>query len=189
MNSHEKSFFDSFRNAVKTIHSTLDLGEVLKGMAKTITQMISARGCAIYLFDPNRRTLELVSYHGLSPKYIGKGSIDADLSIPETMEGKSVLIFDATKDPRVQYKKEAIEEGICSIFSVPLFIEGRVIGVIRLYTSEPRIFSEEEKNFIEAIAEIGAVAVENARRYETIRKDYEFVMNDIFNFFEYRRSI
>ncbi|NIR17474.1 MAG: GAF domain-containing protein, partial [Desulfobacterales bacterium] len=52
------------------------------------------------------------------------------------------------------------------IVSVPLRIKGGVIGVMRLYTPEPREFSEEEINSAEALAEMGAIAIENARMYE-----------------------
>ncbi|NIR16225.1 MAG: GAF domain-containing protein, partial [Desulfobacterales bacterium] len=55
-----------------------------------------------------------------------------------------------------QYPKEAEEEGIASIISVPLRIKGRVIGVMRLYTPEFREFSDEEINSAEVLAEIGA---------------------------------
>jgi GAF domain-containing protein len=91
----------------------------------------------------------------------------------DAMEGKTVSIYNAPDDPRVQYPKEVTEEGIASILSVPMHIKGRVIGVMRLLTSEPREFSEDEINFAEALAEIGAIAIENARMYERIKQDYE----------------
>ena len=79
-----------------------------------------------------------------------------------------------------QYPKEAKEEGIASIVSVPLRIKGRVIGVMRLYTPEPREFSEEEINSAEVLAETGAIAIENAKMYERIKKDYESIMRDLY---------
>jgi hypothetical protein len=36
---------------------------------------------------------------------------------------------------------------------------------------------------------MGALAIENARMYEQIRKDYENLMRDILSFVGYRRSI
>ena len=98
-------------------------------------------------------------------------------------------IHNATRDPRAQYQKEAEEEGICSIISVPFSTKGRVIGVLRLYTFQPRNFSQEEIGFFEALAEMGALAIENARMYEQLRKDYENLMSDILMFVGYRRSI
>jgi GAF domain-containing protein len=115
--------------------------------------------------------------------------VDVDRSTSEVMRGKTVSIYNAKEDPAIQYRKEAAEEGIASLISVPLIIKGRVIGVIRLYTAEPRVLSEEDSSFIEAIAEMGAIAIENARMYGQIRKDYEAVMADLGPFSDYRRSI
>jgi GAF domain-containing protein len=124
-----------------------------------------------------------------SEKYLLKGPVEVDRSIPEAMEGEMVGIYNAREDPRAQYREEAAEEGIFSIISVPLSIKGRVIGVMRLYTPRPRTLLEEEIKFIEALAEMGAIAIENARMYERLRKDYEDIMGDIYTFIGYRRSI
>ena len=189
MNSREKLFFDSFREVVKAIHSTLDIREVLQMMVTKVTRVMNLKGCAVRLMDPTKRTLELVAAHGLSEKYLTKGAVTVDRSIADAMEGKTVSIYDATKDRRAQYQKEATEEGIYTIVSIPFTVKGRVIGVLRLYTAEPRKFSEEEMGFLESLAEMGALAIENARMYEQIRKDYEDLMKDILSFVGYRRSI
>lgn len=189
MKTREKLYFDSFREVVKAVHSTLDIKKVLNMLVKKITQVMGLKGCAIRLLDPNRRTLELVSSYGLSKKYIEKGSVDADRSIAQAMRGKTVYIVNVREDPRVQYQKEALEEGIYGIVSVPLTLKRQVIGVLRLYLKKPHTFSRSEIQFVEAIAEIGTIAIENARMYERIKKDYEDVMTDIYTFAGFRQSI
>jgi signal transduction protein with GAF and PtsI domain len=184
-----KTYFDSFREVVKAINSTLDLREVLDLLVSKVTQVMDLKACAIRLLDSKQRTLELLASQGLSDAYIQKGSVDADRSIAEAMEGKIVVIKDAAKDSRAQYQREAIAEGIVSIVSVPLQVRSRVIGVLRLYSGSHREFSEDELNFAEALAEMGAIAIENAKMYERIKKDYESVMSDVYNFVGYRRSI
>ena len=141
MSPEEERFFDSFREVVKAVNSTLDRQEVLD---------------------------------------LNKGPVDADQSVADAMEGKTISIYNVTQDPRAQYPKEAQAEGISSIISVPLRIKGRVIGVMRLYTPEPREFSEEEINSAEVLAETGAIAIENARMYERIKNDYESIMRDLY---------
>lgn len=173
MKSQEKRYFDSFREVVKAVNSTLDRQEVLGLLVSNVTHVMDLKASAIRLLDPKEQTLELVASHGLSENYLNKGPVDADKSISDAMEGKTVSIYNAPEDPRVQYPKEVAEEGIASILSVPMHIKGRVIGVMRLFTSEPREFSEDEINFAEALAEIGAIGIENARMYERIKKDYE----------------
>ena len=170
----------SFREAVKAVNSTLDLRAVLNVLVKNMVQALQLKASAIRLLDPKKRTLELVASHGLSEKYLNKGPVDADQSIADAMEGKTISIYNVTEDPRAQYPKQAQEEGIASIISVPLRIKGRVIGVMRLYTIQPREFSEEEINSAEVLAETGAIAIENAKMYERIKKDYESIMRDLY---------
>ena len=177
MKPQEERYFDSFREVVKAVNSTLDRQEVLHLLVKNVTQVMDLKGSAIRLLDPRKRTLELVASYGLSKKYLNKGSVDADKSIADAMEGKTISVYNVIEDPRAQYPKEAEEEGIASIISVPLRIKGRVIGVMRLYTPEPREFSPEEINSAEALAEMGAIAIENAKMYEKIKRDYETLMS------------
>lgn len=173
MKAQEKSYFESFREVAKAVNSTLNLKEVLNLLVFDVTKTMDLKACIIRLLDPKTRTLESVASHGLSEKFLDKGPVDADKSISDAMEGKTVSIYNAPDDPRVQYQKEVAEEGIASILSVPMHIKGRVIGVMRLLTSDPWEFSEDEINFAEALAEIGAIGIENARMYERIKQDYE----------------
>jgi signal transduction protein with GAF and PtsI domain len=185
----EKQYFASFREVVKAIHSSLDIKVVLNLMVRKVSEVMNLKGCAIRLLDSTRMRLELAASYGLSERYLRKGPVDVDRSISEVMRGKMVSIYNAKEDPAVQYRKEAAEEGIASLISLPLSAKGKVIGVLRLYTAEPRVLSEEERDFIEALAEMGAIAIENARMYEGMRKDYESAMTDLGTFIDYRRSL
>jgi GAF domain-containing protein len=71
-----------------------------------------------------------------------------------------------------QYPKAAQEEGIASVLCVPLRAHGEAIGVMRAYTAEPHDFSEIEQEFVQALADLGALAIVNARRFESIQRDY-----------------
>ena len=177
MKPQQERYFDSFREVVKAVNSTLDLEEVLDLLVNKVTQVMDLKASAIRLLDPRKRTLGLVASHGLSKKYLNKGPVDADKSIADAMEGKTISVYNVIEDPRAQYPKEAQEEGIASIISVPLRIKGGVIGVMRLYTPKPREFLEEEINSAESLAEMGAIAIENARMYEKIKRDYETLMS------------
>ncbi len=189
MISDEKSYLEAFREVVRAVSASLDVQEVLDLLVKTIPRVLNVKACAVRLLDPKKRTLELVASQGLSADYVNKGPVDADQSIAEAMRGETVVIGDATTDPRAQYGDAAKAEGIVSICSVPLLVKGRIIGVLRLYTGEPKNFSGDELTFVEALGELAAIAIENARMYERLKKDYEEVMADVFRFVGYRRSL
>ncbi|MGA2404711.1 MAG: GAF domain-containing protein [Syntrophobacteraceae bacterium] len=172
MDSKERFYFEALRKVLKAVSSTLSLDEVLDMLVRNVTEVMNLKACAIRLFDPEKGTLELVASHGLSEHYIQKGPVDADRSIGESMKGKTVTILNISEDPRAQYPEAAIEEGIVSLGSIPLSIKGRVIGVMRIYTGAPHNFSEDEINFAEALAEMGAIAIRNARVHEGLQEDY-----------------
>jgi len=58
-----------------------------------------------------------------------------ELSCRELKEGP-VAIYDVSDDPRIQYPDAAKKKGIASILSLPIIVAGRVIGALRIYTSE-----------------------------------------------------
>ncbi len=189
MEERKTVFFDSFREVVKTITSTLDVQEVLNLLVDKVTQTMNLKASAIRLLNPENRTLELVASTGLSDKYLNKGPVEADQSIASAMKGEKVIIKNAPEDTRTQYPKEDKEEGIVGIVSIPLSIKGKTIGVLRLYTGEYREFSEDEINFAESLAEMGTIAIENARMYESIKNDYQSMMSDLYTFVGYSRSL
>jgi len=55
-------------------------------------------------------------------------------------------------------------------------VEGtRPIGVLRLYTAEKRDFDAEDMGFLQAIANISAIAIENARMHQTLKRQMELI--------------
>ena len=121
----------------------------------------------------------------MSEVYLRKGPLDADKSIAETLDGKIVLIIDMSNDSRVQYPEEAKREGIVSVLSVPITVKGQVIGVLRIYTSEQRNFSDDEYELISGLADMGGIAIDNARMYDRLKTEHENLIDETHRWFEY----
>ena len=166
MADKEFEYFKTFHEVTRAVLSALDVEAVLRLITKAVVSSLDIKGSTLMLLDEKSHRLELVASHGLSQKYLEKGPLYAERSIADASRGKPVLVENAPDDDRVQYRQEAREEGIASILSVPMVMRGQVIGALRIYTSEPRQFSENEMDLISAIAEIGAIAIENARIFE-----------------------
>ena len=157
-----RTFFD----VTQTIFSSLSLKEILKILVKKTVSALGAKAGSLRLLDEQTKRLELAASQNLSKKYLNKGPLSSDQSIPEVMEGKVVLVKNAHNDSRIQYRTEKIKEGINTILSVPVVAKDKVIGVLRLYSGAPRDFSAEEIEFVSALAEIGGLAIANAKIYE-----------------------
>ena len=169
----------AYRDATKAISSSLNLNEVLDLIVKSVVNLLKVKGCGVNLLDDTRRKLETRVAFGLSDKYLAKGPLDADKSVTESIEGKTVFIEDIAKDHRVQYPEEAKKEGIVSILSIPLKAKEKVIGVLRVYTGELRRFNDREMEMINKLAEQAGIAVVNAKLYKDIKDDYESLKKEL----------
>jgi GAF domain-containing protein len=100
-------------------------------------------------------------------------------SMSEALQGRAIAVLDAATDPRVLYSAEAQQEGISSMLSVPLKLRSDIIGVVRIYSAEPREFTDDEIAFVEAVGHLGAIALENSRNYQQMKDNYEMLFKYI----------
>ena len=63
----------------------------------------------------------------------------------------------------MKYPEEAKKEGIASILSVPIIINEKILGAIRVYTSDPWEFTLIDVNFVNALAQIAGMSIRLAR--------------------------
>jgi len=187
--TRELNFLKGLQEVSKAINSALDVKKVLHLLVKTATTALDIKASAVRLLDEKRQQLELVASYGLSERYITKGPVGADKSISEAMLGKAVSMYDVSQDPRATFPRESEEEGIKSILSVPIALKGVVMGVLRIYTSEHRDFSDDEITFISSLAEQAALAMENARMFQKLKGEYEELMGDLYRFTGFTRGL
>ena len=76
------------------------------------------------------------------------------------------IIRDIWHAPRVEYPQEAWDEGIRMIIDVPLAVREQMTGLIRLYLTEQREFSDDELDFIITVAEQCACIIERVQMME-----------------------
>ncbi|MFZ7113693.1 MAG: ATP-binding protein [Desulfatiglandales bacterium] len=137
-------------------------------ICQSMVNLLELKGAGIRLLDEKTNRLELVSACGLSEEYLNKGPVDADKSLARALEGEPHFVLDATSDPGVQYPEAARKEGIVSMLAVPLKGRKKVIGTLRLFMAQKKIFTQEELDFIYALAGQGAISIENAQGYEIL---------------------
>jgi len=155
------------------ISSSLSTDEVLKAIVESTAHAVNVKGCSLLLLSPDKRQLVHSASYGLSDWFLKKGPISADRSPSQTLEGKPDQVLDATKDKNIQYRWHVKKEGIASILAVPVILDNEVIGMMKLYTSKPRQFSEAEISFVKGVASLGALALQKARLHETVSQDLQ----------------
>ena len=169
----EKTYYQSLYGLATTLNSAKSPADILRLIVEDVAKAMRAKGSSLFLLTPDKKVLLRITAHGLSNWYVRKGPVSVDKSMSQTLNGEAVAVLDATTDDRVQFNLQVKQEGIASILSVPVKLREEVIGVMRIYTSEPRGFTDADISFAGAAANFGAIALESARFYQTLQKSYD----------------
>jgi signal transduction protein with GAF and PtsI domain len=148
-----------FETIGKAFNSPTDTETLLHLIARVVVEQFEVKGCLIRLLSQDRSTLEEATSFGLSQGFLQKGPVVAGKSVKEVLEGKVVVIQDCTADPRIQYPQAHREEGVVTLVNVPLLTRGQVIGVLRLYSSKSRDYTERELEILQVVASFCATVV------------------------------
>lgn len=179
MNTVQELYYPSLYEAAIAISATHSLKEICRNLVERAAKTLNAKGGSLMLLSPDRKHLVPVIVHGLSDRYYGKGCITADKSISNALQGNTVMAYNAPEDDQIQYRKQAKEEGIASILSVPVQHRDTIMGLLSVYTADHRHFSEDEVYFANAVASLSAISLENARLYRSIQQDNEMLKYEL----------
>lgn len=167
--SHHVMHYETMLRVSRAITMSKDPEEVALITVESITTALKAKGCALFLINEKSDELEIAAVYGLSQEYVNKGPVSAMRSIAQSLSEGPVAIYDVSDDPRIQYPDEAQKEGIASILSVPIVIQGHLMGALRVYTADHWEFTLNDVNLVQALAQLAGMAIDMCR----IRKGYK----------------
>jgi len=176
--SKEKSYFSALYEVAMMVNASLDMTKVLDDIVTSVVKTMGVKASSIRLLDSHRKRLMMSAAAGLSDNYIKKGPVNVDESglDQKALKGEIIFISDAQTSPDFQYQDWAKKEGFSSVMVVPLKARSESIGVLRVYSEGQREFSDEEKLFLKAVANISALALDNARLHQALKADYELLV-------------
>ena len=152
----------------RDLSSSLELHVVLdKVMNRVKTLMKASRGF-IVLVDPETGTISVPTSGSEADSERNRLFLGSRTVIEQVVRtGQAVVSTDASLDDRFKGQQSVILQNLRSIIAVPLVTKGKVIGAV--YVDNPfqaAIFEEKDKEFLQAISDLAAIAISNARQYE-----------------------
>ena len=159
----------------------LDLELLLRRLAQLVKRVIDYRTFGMFLLkeDPTGRTageLELkVAVQYGEARALGRVEVGSGLVGYAALHRQPVLVDDVSKDPRYI---EVVPD-VRSELAVPLLLKDRCIGVFDLESPELAAFDKRDAEILTLLASQAAVAIENARLYETLRANEERIVREI----------
>jgi adenylate cyclase len=158
----------------QVVNSSLDLHEVLRIVMDTIVRLTGAERGFLMLRNGDAGDRELTIRMARNWE---QESIDAtEFAVSRTIinrvltDGLPVLTTNAQEDPRFGGQESIIAYNLRSILCVPLLFKDDITGVIYADNRiRSGIFTEVERKLLTAFANQAAVAIENARLFESVR--------------------
>ncbi len=152
-------------------NSTMDLDQTLEVITQVVAEELQADLCTISFYDELQRMLTLRATNGPRPL----GGMHFTIRLGEgysgwvAEKGMPLLVRDALADPHFSSEVRTYSTEYHGLMAIPIIFFGnavRLIGVISVQSSELREFTNAERNFVEVVAGIVAINIENGRLYE-----------------------
>ncbi|MGA9192394.1 MAG: adenylate/guanylate cyclase domain-containing protein [Anaerolineales bacterium] len=172
----------------QVINSSLELDVVLTEVIDTLVRLTGAQRVFMMLRDESG-SMETVAARNWERESLDDLEIEFSRTIVDRVQssGEAILTTNAQSDPRFGGNESIIAYNLTSILCVPLKVKGKLIGVIYADNKVKEAqFSERERQLISAFANQAAVALENARLFESVRQslvevtDLKDFMEDVF---------
>jgi signal transduction histidine kinase len=163
----------------RQLSSTLDPNQVLTSVAAYARDLAKADVAAIAPYDPvtqqarvhvalgarteNVENMVVEPWRGLGGLVLATGQPAASPGAPESPQ--------AVRDAR--YDEMCVQEGIASAVAVPIMLKDEIVGLLWVANRKSSSFSGEDVDALCRIAHQAALALENARHYQDLKRSHE----------------
>ena len=169
--TQRNNYFKTFCKISKAFGTTLGKEKLLEMIVHSAIDTMDAKAACLFLSDEEENVFVPVAQKGLSNNYLHASPMRARKLVDEILKRGYLAFHDAATDPRLENLEAKKAEGIASILSVPVMVKDQAIGVLSLYAGEPRDFSQDEIDFLSALADQGGIAIAQARLFERINQN------------------
>ncbi|MEH2060965.1 MAG: ATP-binding protein [Nostoc sp.] len=157
-----------------------NLNAVLREITETAAQTLLVERVGVWLYNEERSQIECIDLYDVKTKEHTFGNSLLKINYPAYFqaleEERTIAADDARNDTRTQELSESYLSvlGITSILYAPIWLEGRLVGVVcHEHIGEGRQWTLEEETFVGSIADFVTLAIEARERNiveEALRK-------------------
>ena len=146
------------------------MDEVLKTISREGLLLLDCRLSAFFLYDAQKDLLHLHCLHDDQ----GTRSYEEALKPADSLLGsalrshRQVQTRDLLRTEEHHFMDLIRSEGLHSMLVTPVIYEEEPIGLVTHYLDRPHRFHDDERMIARALADLGAIALENARLYERV---------------------
>ncbi|HND61764.1 MAG TPA: GAF domain-containing protein [Opitutaceae bacterium] len=163
----------------QTLVAKLQSQELLDTLTRDTRRMLQASACALYLHDAARDLVRFGAFDAAGNPPLPGGEYPTAASFAAAaLHTKRQVEFADVRSPGFASVPDLPRDSVLhAALLTPLRFEGEVFGVLAVFTDRAHRFDNDEKRVCATLANLGAVALQNARLYtrvfqseETLRK-------------------
>jgi serine phosphatase RsbU (regulator of sigma subunit) len=152
----------------------LSLVHTLDTAVDRVAELLGSERLAVYLLDDDGERLVAAAGRGLAGPHVGIAERLLELARGPLRGQEAMEIVDAQDDTRLRPVREQLSEtGIEAAVALPLRVHEDLIGLLAIYLDRGRVLTGDEAALVTALAAQLAVAVENARLHERVKRREE----------------
>ena len=173
-----------FLEVSRSFHALVTVDALLPVITERMRELLDAEACSVILYDAERQELY---FPVSSDDRLESCDRLREIRFPASegvsgwalREGQSVLVPDVSREPRFYGAVDlAVGTQSRSLICAPLRTRSGIVGVTQVINKRSGPFTEDDLSLLNAVAGSIAVALENARFYEVLRREKEAIQRD-----------
>ena len=153
-----------------------NLAPLLERAVNLVADLLEVEYCQVWELLPDGKNLLLKAGVGWQDELVGGTTVSADTNSQPgyiLLSSEPVVVTDLLSETRFNVPALLLERQIVSSMDVVIQGRARPFGVLGTHTTRQRIFSQDDINFIQAIANILAQVVERHQVERSLRASEE----------------
>lgn len=147
----------------------LKLDDLLREMLLRVRDVLQADSVVIMLLDEERKQLSVRATIDQEVETTNAVNVPLGTGVTgQIVASRSPLIINRLVEK--DFVNSEMHDHLQSLIGVPLFTEGRLIGVIHAGTITERLFTEDDLHLLQLVADRVALAIEQSRLYEAEKR-------------------
>lgn len=158
----------SLINLSRNLVAKLDRNSILVNLAQETRALLKCHSCALFLIATDKNILDLHTMVNATGILNDSSQIDLnDSAIGGALRRKKQIeIHNILYTEENEFNSIILRDSLYSMLVTPIIFQNQVVGVLNAYSQEKHRFSDDEKRTAFALADLGAMTLENARLYE-----------------------
>lgn len=168
------------QNVARSLSSELKMEPLLQIILGSAAQVMGASAGSLLLLDhaTNELVFEVIQGGGGAALEGTRMSADKGIAGWVATHHQPLIVDDVNRDNR--YYRDIAQDydfTTTSLLCVPMVTKGQVVGVLQLLNNAPgKYFTDSDQDILTTFAAQSAVAIENARLYQSLREERDRII-------------